>query len=148
MKPQSRRRFLRSGTLAALGAGCALSTPRLTFGASPGAAMPLSFYTQETFEPYLGGIFRGRGQRRAVNLELTHIAGHPAPKHAHRRVRRGGPDSRSFCLTFHADGQLSDATTIHTLQHGALGRLDIFLSRRGEAEGGRLIYEAVFNHLT
>lgn len=159
MKPQSRRSFLRSGTLAAIAAGCILSAPRLSFGqnrTTPAADFqlpfeatqnPVYYYTQETFEPYVGGIFRGRGGGRTVNLELVKVKGHPAPRSARALMRRPARATRGFTLVFRADGPLSEITTIHTLEHAALGRFDIFLTRRGEGEGGRIIYEAVFTHL-
>ena len=161
MKPQSRRSFLRSGTLAALAAGCALATPHLTFGqdrtrTNPAANFDLPFeasqnpvfhYTQATFEPYVGSTFHGRGGGRTVNLELVSVHGQRPPKGAPRLMRKAGPTTRSFALTFHADGPLSEITTIHPLEHAALGRLDLFLTRRGETEAGRIIYEAVFTHL-
>jgi len=161
VKPQSRRSFLRSGTLAALAAGCALATPQLTFAQERKRPTPATdfdlpieasqnavfYYTQATFEPYVGGIFRGRGAGRTVNLELVSVRGQLPPKNAPRMMRKAGPATRSFTLTFHADGTLSEVTTIHRLEHAALGRFDIFLTRRGEDDAGRIIYEAVFTHL-
>lgn len=159
--PQSRRSFLRSGTFAALAAGCALGAPHLVFGQDskgrgPAAdhqipveatRNPIFYYTQSTFEPYVGGIFQGRGGGRAVNLELVRVSGYVPSKRAPRMVRKAGPVTRSFSLTFVADGPLSDITTIQPLEHAALGRIDLFLTRRGEDEAGRIIYEAVFNFL-
>lgn len=161
MKPQSRRSFLRSGTLAALAAGSVLSAPHLIFGQdskrTPPAAdfdipfeatqNPVFYYTQATFEPYVGGIFRGRGAGRVVNLELLSVEGHVPSKGAARLMRKAGRATRGFTLTFRADGPLSEITTIQRLDHAGLGRLDLFLTRRGEGERGRIIYEAVFNHL-
>jgi hypothetical protein len=160
VKPQSRRSFLRSGTLAALAAGCALAAPRLSFGqglsrTTPAADFqlpfeatqnPIYYYTQATFEPYVGGIFHGRGGGRTVNLELLRVAGQP-PRRGGPLMRKASPETRGFTLVFRADGPLSEITTIHPLEHAALGRFDIFLTRRGAGEGGRLFYEAVFNHL-
>jgi hypothetical protein len=160
VKPQSRRSFLRSGTLAALAAGCALVTPHLTFaqdrkrpthGAdydlpSEIARSPVFHYTQATFEPFVGGIFLGRGGGRTVNLELLSVKGHLPPKGAPRSRHKAGRATRGFTLTFRADAPLSEITTIHPLEHAALGRFDLFLTRRGEDEEGRIIYEAVFNH--
>ena len=158
--PQSRRSFLRSGTFAALAAGCALGAPHLVFGQDSrgGAAAdhqlpfeatqnPVFYYTQSTFEPYVGGIFSGRGGGRTVNLELVRVSGHVPTRNAPKMARKASPATRSFSLTFHADGPLSELSTIHTLEHAALGRFDLFLTRRGEDEAGRIIYEAVFTHL-
>ncbi len=159
MKPQSRRSFLRSGTLAALAAGCVLGTPHLAFGpdskrTTPAADFeipfeatqsPVFYYTQATFEPYVGGIFSGRGAGRTVNLELLSVEGYAAPRSAARLVSKAGRATRGFRLTFRADGPLSEITTIHRLDHAGLGRLDLFLTRR-DGERGQIFYEAVFNH--
>jgi hypothetical protein len=160
VKPQSRRSFLRSGTLAALAAGCVLGTPHLAFGqdskrTTPAADFeipfeatqsPVFYYTQATFEPYVGGIFSGRGAGRTVNLELLSVEGHRPSKGAGRMMRKAGRATRGFTLTFRADGPLSEITTIHRLEHAGLGRLDLFLTRR-DSERGQILYEAVFNHL-
>jgi hypothetical protein len=61
-------------------------------------------------------------------------------------MRRAGPNTRGFTLNFRADGPLSEITTIHRLDHAALGRLDLFLTHRVD-ERGQHFYEAVFNHL-
>jgi hypothetical protein len=161
VKPQSRRSFLRSGTLAALAAGCVLSAPSLVFGqdakqTTPAADIqipfeatqnPIFYYTQATFEPYVGSIFRGRGAGRTVNLELIRVERHLPSRKAALLSRKGARATRSFSLTFRADGPLSEITTVHKLEHAALGRFDLFLTQRGEGERGQLIYEAVFNHL-
>ena len=104
-------------------------------------------WTQATFEPYVGSTFHGRGGGRTVNLELVSVRGQQQPKKAPMVMRKAGPKTRSFTLTFHADRPLAEITTIHPLEHGALGRFDLFLTHRGEAEDGRIIYEAVFTHL-
>jgi hypothetical protein len=160
VKPQSRRSFLRSGTLAALAAGCVLSAPHLSFGQDSMRTLPAAdfeipfeakqtpvfYYTQATFEPYVGGIFRGRGAGRDVNLELLKVEGYTAPRSAAQLMPKAGRATRGFRLTFRADGPLSEITTIHRLDHAGLGRLDLFLTRR-DGERGQILYEAVFNHL-
>jgi hypothetical protein len=156
VEPQSRRSFLRTGTLAALAAGCVLNAPRLAFGqdATPAADFeipfeatqsPLFYYTQATFEPYVGGIFRGRGAGRTVNLELLSVTAHAQQRGTPPLMRKAGRATRGFTLTFRADGPLSEVTTIHPLEHAALGRFDLFLTRR-DGERGQIFYEAVFNH--
>ena len=124
---------------------------------------PVFSYTMATFEPYVGGIFttRGKGGQK-VSLTLVKVKdvrpgartrnpkGTAAQQAAHEARERAKltPKSRatdSFALTFRASGPLSDLSTIHQLEHAALGKFLLFLVESEDAEG-RYIYEAVINH--
>jgi hypothetical protein len=52
----------------------------------------------------------------------------------------------SFNLIFKASGGLPPFTTIHKVNHPALGEFDLFLTPRTGDNGDRF-YEAVINHI-
>ena len=151
----SRRSFIRSAAVYALATGALLRTPLAAFGQA-GAALdfaipyeattsPVFHFTRATFEPYLQGIFvaAGVGGRR-VELQLVAIRGYAPPPgglltaRVHRRTD-------CFSLLFRSAAPLSQLSSIHTLEHAALGEFDLFLT---ESVGrGEYFYEAVINHV-
>ena len=152
----SRRRFIRSAAVCALATGALLRTPLAAFGPAAGSGLdfaipyeattsPVFHYTQATFEPYLNGIFVAAGGRsRWVELQLVAIRGYAPPSGAlvttrvHRRTE-------CFSLLFRSAAPLSQLSSIHTLEHAALGEFDLFLT---ESVGrGGYFYEAVINHV-
>jgi hypothetical protein len=152
----SRRSFIRSAAVCALATGALLRTPLAAFGQAAGADLyfaipyeattsPVFHFTQATFEPYLQGIFTAAGARsRRVELQLVAIRGYAPPSgallntRAHRRTD-------CFSLLFRSAAPLSQLSSIHTLEHAALGEFDLFLT---ESVGrGGYFYEAVINHL-
>lgn len=158
--PLSRRSFLRSGTLTAFAAGCAFGPGRLAFGQNihdtnpavdfqipyEATQNPVFYYTRQTFEPYVGGIFRGRAAGGGpVSLELLRATGY-SPSAATRIMTKRARPTDSFSLTFRAARPLSELSTIHTLEHAALGKFDLFMTRAVEGRG-RVLYEAVINHV-
>jgi len=104
---------------------------------------PVFYYTRTTFEPYVGGIFTARARRRNVNLTLQSIRDcTPNPK---SRITTKSRTSDCFALVFRASAPLTELTTIQQIEHGALGKFDLFLTRRDD-ERGVIFYEAVINH--
>ena len=106
---------------------------------------PVFYYNMATFEPYIGGSFRARGQGRDIKLTLIGVhnrSTQPTSKMATIKTR----PSECFSLLFSAPAPLAEFTTIHQLEHGALGKFDLFLTR-SEDERGQLFYEAIINHV-
>jgi hypothetical protein len=107
---------------------------------------PTFYFTRDTFEPYVGGIFTTRGVGgRTVNMKLQPIRD-CTPKTTTRLMTKPARKSDCFALTFRAPARLSDLTTIYRLKHGALGEFDVFMTERAGVRGV-YFYEAVFNHL-
>ena len=151
----SRRSFIRSATVCALATGALLRTPLAAFGQA-GAALdfpipyeattsPVYHFTRATFDPYLQGIFTAAGGRsRTVELQLVAIRGYAPPEGA-RLTTRAHRRTDCFSLLFRSAAPLSQLSSIHTLEHAALGEFDLFLT---ESVGrGEYLYEAVINHV-
>ena len=152
----SRRSFIRSATVCALATGALLRTPLAAFGQAGGAldfaipyeatTSPVFHFTQATFEPYLQGIFTAAGARsRTVELQLIAISGYVPPSGALLTTRAQHRQTDCFSLLFRSAAPLSELSTIHTLEHAALGKFDLFLT---ESVGrGGYFYQAVINHV-
>ena len=153
----SRRSFIRSAAVCALATGALLRTPLAAFGQAAGSGLdfaspyepttsPVINYTQATFEPYLNGIFTAAGARsRWVELQLIAIRGYPPPSGALLITRAQHRRTDCFSLLFRSAAPLSELSSIHKLEHAALGQFDLFLT---ESSGrGGYFYEAVINHL-
>ena len=160
----NRRSFLKSGSLSALTAAIGLvyaapalgqvnpkrklsapkrtPAPRIPFGAEQS---PLFYFTQETFQPYIGCVFIAHAGRKSVSMTLVEVTEY-TPKASSKLSRGVVVPTNSFGLTFTSAGQLTDLTSIYTIQHGALGEFPLFLTRR-DGPDGTSIYEAVFNHV-
>lgn len=153
----SRRTFLRSGTTAVLVTGLALDTlprtfaqqvhkhdPKQDFQVSYEAKQDAAFqFKRETFQPYLHGIFRLSAGANSVEATLVSVRDcTPNPK---QKVTKKARPSDSFALVFRADGKLTDLTSIYEVEHAALGRFPLFLTRR-DGPQNKYFYEAVFNH--
>jgi hypothetical protein len=101
---------------------------------------PVMRFTRETFEPYVGGYFEAPGARgKMVALKLLKVE-------AFEPKTRTAVPTNAFLLLFSADGELPTFTSIHPLQHPALGEFSLFLTRR-DGPNGEIYYEAVINHL-
>jgi hypothetical protein len=156
--PVSRRSFLRSGATAALTAAVALKAAPLAFGQisnrpdttrdfeTPYEAQqsPLFSFKRESFQPYVGGTFRVRAGAKAVDMTLTKVRGYEVSESG-RKLTKKIRQSDCFVLIFTADEQLTDLTTIYDVEHPALGKFPLFLTRR-DGPNGTYFYEAVFNH--
>lgn len=105
---------------------------------------PAFYFKRETFEPYIGGVFKLSAAANSVNATLVSIRDcTPSPKSA--KVTKKSRPSDCFALIFRADGKLTDLTSIYDVEHGALGKFALFLTRR-DGPGRTHFYEAVFNH--
>lgn len=151
----TRRSFLKAGALTALSAGLALNHagPALAQTADASQDFPVSheaktdpvfYYKKATFDPYLNTTFRARARGGVVELVLVKIADTSAP--ARSKLTRRARPTESFSLLFRASGPLSAITTIHTLEHDALGKFSLYLVRASAPESDELYYEAVINH--
>ncbi len=138
----SRRRFLKCGSLAAM-AGILIEFPiraraqqGVKSGSSTGFEIPADakqeafwYYKRSTFERYVGGIFTAPGARGAfVEMRLDRVTGYtPDPKT--RVTTAAGHETDCFTLLFEASSDLSTLSTIHAIEHPALGRFHLFLVR-------------------
>ena len=153
-----RRTFLRAGTMSALAAGLVLSNldfvlaqdlrqhdPKQDFAVPAEAKAERAFsYTRATFQRHVGSTFRGRGVGGS-DVELVLVAVHDrGPSEKAKLVTKRVRNSDSFSLVFRADGELTDLTTIHRLEHPALGEVVLFLTRSKD-ERDQIFYEAAFN---
>lgn len=152
--PMQRRNFLRSSIFFGASAAMMLSNNRSAFVAKTLKATddipieaqqdPVINFTAETFEPYVGGYFQARNSRgEIVALRLLKVESFNAGQNT---VTFRSVETTSFSLLFSSEARLPQFTSIHTIEHGALGQFDLFLTPRTGADG-ELLYEAVFNHL-
>ena len=152
----SRRSFIRSAAVCALATGALLRNPLAVFGQAgadgyfaityEATTSPVFHYTQATFEPYLNGIFVAAGARsRTVELQLIEIHSYVPPSGLLFIPIRAQRRADCFSLLFRSAAPLSQLSSIHTLEHAALGKFDLFLT---ESVGrGEYLYEAVINHI-
>ena len=170
MTSPTRRTFLRTSALAAASAAIALSPARLAFGQDtkkqnpsqdheiPYEAKldPVFSYRKETFDPYVGGAFAARGaDGKRVTLTLVSVNEERRSSSSRAAGKSGGTEktpltakarpTESFTLIFRASGPLSELSTIHQLDHAALGKFSLFLVHATDAKGQET-YEAVINH--
>ena len=151
--PVSRRSFLKSGATAALTAGIALQAAPLVFGQSGTTPVPfeaeqspLFYFKRETFQPYVGGTFRVSAGGSTVEMTLKEVRD-LTPSRKSLRVMQAEQETDCFALVFNSASKLTDLTTIYDVEHGALGKFSLFLTRRADASTTRVqVYEAVFNH--
>ena len=158
---QSRRMFLRAGTLAALSAGAVLSPLKSVFAQAGGGRSAQAagqdaqgyfqvpqeaksergyYFTKSTFEPHLNTDFKSRLAVVTTTLRLIAIEDCPTPA-----ATEGAGEC--FSLTFRADRELTDLTTLHVFEHAALGEFPMFVSKtvsKGDPRGH--YYVAVVNH--
>lgn len=153
-----RRTFLRAGTMSVLATGLALSNldlvlaqnprnhdPKQDFAVPAEAKAEKTFsYTRDTFSPHVGSTFSGRGVA-GIDVELVLVAVRErSPSEKAKLVTKKARNSDNFSLVFRANGELTDLTTIHRLEHPALGEVVLFLTR-SKNENDQIFYEAAFN---
>jgi hypothetical protein len=153
--PHSRRAFLRDGLCSALSVGLLLASSRVGFGQDPKTPTtptdipieaqkdPVFRFVEETFKPYVNGIFtapNARGEK--IELRLVELI----PFKSSGKVTNKFVPTKSFTLVFKASGELPPFTSIHTISHPALGEFDLFLTKR-KNDDGDISYEAVINHV-
>lgn len=157
-----RRQFLKTGMISAISAGLALSITRVSFAqAGQGKSKvtierstdlslavqtdPVFSFKSETFKPYVGSIFTAPNSRgEQVELELLSVNTF-RPKNPSKVTKRF-INTDCFSLMFKASAGLPPFTSIHRINHPALGEFYLFLTPRTDDNGDRL-YEAVINHL-
>lgn len=153
----TRRSFLRSGAMSVLLTGLALDTIPLAFAqnlrksdpsqdfqvAIEAKREPTFYFKNETFKPYVGGVFTLRAGANSVEATLVSVRDcKPNPK---SQLTKKSRPTDCFALVFRAEGKLTDLTSIYDVEHGALGKFALFLTRRDDPSG-TFFYEAVFNH--
>ena len=157
--PHSRRAFLRGGLASALSVGLLLASSRASLGQTaqdpsrvtpntqpeiPIEAQkdPVFLFRQETFTPYVNGIFQAPNARgEMIDLRLVRVQTYkPKGKLTDRTL-----ETNSFTLLFQASAELPPFTSIHTISHPVLGEFDLFLTKR-KTDDDELFYEAVINH--
>lgn len=107
---------------------------------------PLFYFTRETFEPYVGGIFTARGSDgRKVLLTLVSVSVYTPASYTRLTSRPPYQQTDSFSLHFRAERALSQLAATHTLTHGALGEFDLFMTETRVRDTWN--YEAVINHV-
>jgi hypothetical protein len=144
-----RRSFLRDAFRTSVSVGLLLAVSRSGFGQqSAGVPLeaqkdPVFSFTASTFEPYVGDVFTAPNARgEAIELKLIAVKKFEAKNTVTKLAR----PSNSFTLKFKAAGELPPFTSIHSISHPALGKFDLFLTKR-KNDNDELIYEAVFNHV-
>ena len=106
---------------------------------------PVYSFSKETFEPYVGGYFEAIGPRGAkVPLKLVKVDSY-CPK-SETKICKRTLETESFSLLFNAEGSLPPSTSIHQIQHGALGNFNLFLTQQ-DGPDRQICYEAVFGRL-
>jgi hypothetical protein len=105
---------------------------------------PSISFKRDTFEPYVGGIFRAHAGPNSIEMTLDKVRGLELSARGKGLTKKARP-TVSFALIFSATGTLTDLTTIYDIEHGALGTFPAFLTRR-DGPQGTYYYEAVFNH--
>ena len=151
--PLTRRRFIKTSALSALAAGCALGPARVfgqestTYYQVPHEATTTNIYyfEQSTFEPYVGGYFRAYAGRTATTLKLTAVKSY-APSTSTKLTTTRTRQTESFTLTFQGGSLSTLSGGVYTLEHGALGKFELFMT--SYKSDGIYYYEAVINQFS
>ncbi len=152
---QTRRRFIKTTTLSALAAGCALDPARVfaqqesstTYYQVPYEATTTNVYYFEpsTFEPYVGSYFRAYAGRTSTTLKLLSVKVY-TPSTGTKITTARTRQTESFTLTFQG-GSLSTLTGgLYTLEHAALGKFQLCMT--SHLSGGVYYYEGVINQFS
>jgi len=143
-----RRTFLRDVFRSTVSVGLVLAVSRASFGQKSAVPLeaqkdPVFSFVAATFEPYVGDIFTAPNARgEAIELKLVELKKHEATN----RLTKLARPTKSFALEFKASDELPPFTSIHTISHPALGKFDLFLTKR-KNDKDELFYEAVINHV-
>src|SRR5689334_14811594 len=130
----TRRSFLKSGAITILMAGVALDVIPSVFAQSNQQSDPkkdfavpfeaqqstIFFFKRETFQPYVGGIFKVSAGANSYEMKLEKVRAcgpHPDGLKVTPKLR----PSDCFVLIFNSPGALTDLTTIYNVEHAALG---------------------------
>jgi hypothetical protein len=120
--------------------------PNFSANAQPSgnaAASLLLNYSRANFDPHLGTAFRARLGKGFVNLKLVDLVDYQSRSKALKSLRTGGTES--FVLAFSAPKRLTHDSAIQKLEHPALGKFDLFMTR--SRNRGRIFYTAVINRI-
>lgn len=154
-----RRSFLRSGAMTVFLTTVALDSIPLAFAQKPDKSADSqqdfqapseakqassSHFKREAFQPHVGGAFKLSASASSVAATLVSLRDCTPGPRSHKVTPKMRP-SDSFALVFRANGKLTDLTTIYDVEHSALGKFPLFLTRRNGPRG-TYFYEAVFNH--
>lgn len=101
-------------------------------------------FKRDTFQPYVGGVFKVRAGAKSVNMTLESVRDCTPSAKSSKLAKKVRP-SDCFALVFRAPGKLTELTTIYDVEHGALGTFALFMTRR-DGPGNTYFYEAVINH--
>ena len=154
----TRRTFLRKGAMAVLVTTAALDSIPRAFAqqlqkADPAQDFPIPYeakqsqnfyFKRETFQPYVGGVFRLSAGASSIEATLLSVREYVPSAKGLKLTRKSRPTD-SFTLIFRATEKLTDLTTIYDVEHAALGKFSLFLTRR-DGPHDTYFYEAVFNH--
>src|SRR4029453_13789627 len=157
-----RRQFLKTSVVSAISAGLALSISRDSFAQKVQGGVkvtihrrtdlslavqgvPVFCFKGKRLKTYGGSIFTAPNSRgEQVQLELLSVNTFRTRNSS--KVTKRFINTDSFSLMFKASAELPPFTSIHKVNHPALGEFDLFLSPRTDANGDRF-YEAVINHI-
>lgn len=106
---------------------------------------PLFYFSASTFRPYVGGIFIARAGANSIRMRLDAVRD-CSPKASTKITTERATKTECFALEFSSDQSLTDLTSIYDIEHAALGQFPLFMTHR-DGEGGKHLYEAVFNHI-
>ena len=152
----TRRSFLRSGAMTVILTSIALDSIPLSFAQNAQQSNPSQdfqvpfeakqaptfYFKRETFEPYLNGSFTLRAGANSIQATLVGVR--DCTTSVRNKLTPKARASECFALDFRTQGKLTDLTTIYDVEHGALGKFALFLTRR-DGPRGTYLYEAVFN---
>ncbi len=154
----TRRTFLRSGAMTVLLTGLALDSlpgasaqqlqrrdPSQDFHVPFEAGRESVFsYKRETFEPYVKGVFTLSAGAHSVEATLVAVEDCSPTEKKSKKITKKWRLSTGFVLVFQSDARLTDLTSVYDVEHGALGKFQLFLTHR-DGPNGKHFYEAVFN---
>ncbi len=170
----ARRNFLKSATKTTISAGLAVFSANAIFAQTraggivrretpPPKAMQqvnaeefaipfeareedLFYFNASTFEPYVGDIFQiPNALGQMISLRLANVSEYRVKKST-RLANKNTRQTESFALTFSSTQKLPTFTSIHKMNHPALGRFDLFLTSR-RLEDGTFTHVAVFSRI-
>ena len=159
----SRRRFLKTGSIVALAASIpaqldqVLGQGRRPITQAPGVngviplqsqRDPLLYLRRSYFQPYVNSRFEvltAMGTR-VVPLTLAAVDGPRASKSAKARLTtEQAGELDSFSLLFRSSGKAPLKQDVYDIQHPALGKFRLLLVPVVSKDGKALYYEVVFN---
>ena len=105
---------------------------------------PVFYFKRDTFQPYVGGTFKVSAGARSAQMKLEKVRDCTPGPHASKMMKKAPRASECFALEFSSTEKLTDLTTIYDVEHAALGKFALFMTRR-DGPNGTYFYEAVYN---